>query len=173
MGAVRVTSGRLIIGARALYILAADVATRSLWSVTVTHENDILVILMFSKILILTGLAAAGLLLYIVNSITPSEAGASGIFAVFILGYVVLLSLITFFIWFVLMLVRKLGEGSDISRRVAGLTLVKTYYYSSVFSLGVVILVSLQSIGTVGFREYLLVTLLVLLGCLYVTKRTT
>lgn len=173
MGAVRVTSGRLIIGARALNILAADVATRLLWSVTVTQDSsDILNILMFSKIIILIGLVAASLLLFIVTTISPGEAGASGILMVFVLSYVVLLCGLTFVIWLLVSLVKRLGRSVRFFRNQSGISLVRAYYYSSVLSLGLIIVISLGSVGSIGVYEYCLVLLFVLLGCTYVARRT-
>ncbi|USN96425.1 MAG: hypothetical protein H6797_05130 [Candidatus Nomurabacteria bacterium] len=127
---------------------------------------------MLTRILVLIGLAAAGLLLFIITTVAPSSAGASGILAVFILSYVVLLCLLTFFVWISVRVVGKIGKSLHVLQNVQVISLSKAYYYSSVVSLGVVIVASLRSVGTVGIYELSLVTLFVLLGCVYVARRT-
>ena len=127
---------------------------------------------MLTRILVLIGLAAAGLLLFIITTVAPSAAGASGILAVFILSYIVLLCLFTFLIWIFVRVVEKIGRGLHIFRKVHTVSLGKAYYYSSVVSLGIIIATSLRSVGGVGIRELSLVVLFVLLGCIYVARRT-
>ena len=119
------------------------------------------------------GLVAAGLLLIIVNTTTPAEAGAAGMLLVFVLSYVVLTALLSCGIWLVARLVarvypRRVAKGR--SRESIGLR--QAYYYATVLALAPVILLSLQSVSGVGMYEIALVTLLVCLGCIYVSRRT-
>lgn len=127
---------------------------------------------MFSRLLILIGLVAAGLLLFIITTVAPVEAGAAGILAVFVLSYVVILCGLTFIIWLLILITEKVGKNIRIFRKMTEVSLVKAYYYSSVISLGIIIMISLRSVGTIGIYEYALILLFVLLGCIYVAKRT-
>jgi len=127
---------------------------------------------MLAKILIITGLVATGLLLVIMNTTTPSSAGAGGILAVFLLGYVVLLCLLTFVVWTFVKIVNKAAKELHISRKRYNISLRKSYYYSSVIALGPTIIISLQSVGGVGLYDLGLVLLFIVLGCVYVARRT-
>lgn len=127
---------------------------------------------MFGKILFILGLVAAGLLLVIVNVMTPSSGGAFGILAVFLLAYAVLLVAATFGLWALNRFVLKVASEIRPSRGNEKLSLKKAYYYASVIALAPVILISLQSVGGVGVYELVLVLLFVLLGCLYIARRT-
>lgn len=127
---------------------------------------------MLSKILTLVGLAAAGLLLFIVTTVTPGSAGAAGILMVFVLSYVVLLCLFTFVIWASMKVFEKIGKRTSIFRGMSKMSLAKSYYYSSVIALGLVIILSLRSVGGVSIYELSLVILFVLFGCVYVARMT-
>ena len=129
---------------------------------------------MLAKILIIVGLAAAGLLFVMLTTVTPSTAGAFGILAVFLLSYIVTLSAFTFALWLLSQLIARFS--SQFKKRAstgAGLTLKKAYYYSSILALAPVIIVSLQSVGEVSVYEISLVALFLVLGCIYVAKRST
>ncbi len=127
---------------------------------------------MFGKILFIIGLAAAGLLLVVLNVMTPAGGGALGILAVFLLAYVTLLSAVTFGLWALSRVVLKVGSEIRPGRSGEKLSLKKAYYYASVIALAPVILISLQSVGGVGIYEVGLVFVFVLLGCLYIARRT-
>ncbi len=127
---------------------------------------------MFGKLLFIAGLVSAGLLLLLLNLTTPSNAGAFGIFAIFLLGYVVVMVVTTYCLWFLTkMLVRFSSQVAFLRRTHPAMTLRRSYYYASVIALAPVIIVSLQSVGNIGLYEIVLVILFVALGCLYVAKR--
>lgn len=127
---------------------------------------------MLAKLLIIAGLASAGLLLLLLNITTPASAGALGILGVFLLSYIIVTSLMTFCVWFLEKLFRKLLSGLSITHRASSFTLKKAYYYASVIALAPVIILSLQSVGGAGIYEVLLVLFLVVLGCVYIAKRS-
>lgn len=128
---------------------------------------------MFSRILAIIGVGAAIGLGYMLQATTPTEAGAIGVLAVFLLLYVTLVSVLAFFMYFVHKLVVKLFFG-DIERRVTTVfTLKRSYYYSSILALGPVMLISLRSVGKDGVLEVFLVIALLVLGCVYVSRQTT
>ena len=126
---------------------------------------------MFGKILCIVGLVSTGLLLLVLNATTPSTAGAFGILAVFLLGYITTVVLMTFSLWLVVHGWVRLGTSMHMIRSKSALSLRAAYYYASVVALAPVILVSLQSVGAVGLYEIGLVAFFVALGCVYVAKR--
>jgi hypothetical protein len=127
---------------------------------------------MLAKLLAFVGLVSAGLLLIIVTITTPSGAGAVGILAVFLLSYVIVLSLFTFILWLSIKLFNRLGHDVHLIRKSYSMTLKKSYYFSTIVALGPIIIVSLQSVGGVGVYELILVGIFIVLGCLYVARRT-
>lgn len=127
---------------------------------------------MFARLLITVGLVSAGLLLIIFTTTTPSTGGAFGILSVFLLSYIVSLVLFTFLLWFTAFLIRKAGKRTRFIRKPYTLTLKNAYYYSSVIALGPVIMVSLQSVGGIGLYELILTALFIVLGCIYVSRRS-
>lgn len=127
---------------------------------------------MLAKLMMIIGLASAGLLLVLLNITTPATAGAFGMLAVFVLGYITLTVIITFTIVTGERLARKILSRVMRVTVKAPLTLKKAYYYSTVVAIAPVILISMQSVGGAGIYEVGLVALLVALGCLYVAKRT-
>lgn len=127
---------------------------------------------MLIRMLVLIGLVSTGLLLWLMYSAPPSSVGAVGVLAVFFLGYVAILSFLTLLIWSGVSLIRKFMGKSKIARRLASFGLKDAYYYSTVIALAPVIVISLKSVGGISPYGLLLVLLFVILGCLYVTKRT-
>lgn len=127
---------------------------------------------MFGKLLIIIGLVSAGLLLVLLNITTPSGSGAGIILIVFLLGYVVTLVITTFTIWIINRTVLRIGAGIFRQRSGEKISVRKSYYYASVIALAPVILVSLQSVGGAGLYEVGLVLLFVVLGCIYIARRT-
>ena len=129
---------------------------------------------MFTRILIVSGLVSAGLLLIILTTTTPAKAGAFGILAVFLLSYITTLFVMTYIVWSVSYLVnRVLIAMHRTSYRPYTLNLKRSYYFSTVLALGPVILVSLRSVGGASGYDLGLVVLFMVLGCLYISRRTT
>ena len=126
---------------------------------------------MFVKLLILTGLVSSGLLLFIMTLYDPSSVGALGILIVFLLGYVIILCVLTVFLWTLVLLSSRLRGAKGILKNIQQLTLREVYYYSSVLALAPVIIISLRSVGNVTLYEIGLILLFEVLGCLYIAKR--
>ncbi len=127
---------------------------------------------MLAKFLVGMLVVSVLLLTFVLNVTTPNSAGATGILAVFVLTYLVALSALTFFMYGVSRLIVRLSRGVTIKKPLRALTLKQSYYYSSVVALAPVILTSMQSVGVLGIYEVGLVIFLVVIGCIYVTKRT-
>lgn len=129
---------------------------------------------MFARILMITGLVSAGLLLILLTTTTPAKVGAFGILAIFLLSYVLVLIVTTFLLWcLALVMDNVVNRVRGISRKSYAMDLKRAYYFSTVIALGPVILVSLHSVGGIGIYDVGLVALFLALGCLYVSRRTT
>lgn len=117
-----------------------------------------------------------GLLLFIFNSSTPSTIGAQGILVVFLLGFIVINYLMTMLVWgssrAVSVLYSKLG-ATHRGGRIVGLSAKMSYYYSSVVSLGILMIIGIKSIGGGNFYDLLLVALFVVIGLVYVERRSS
>jgi NADH:ubiquinone oxidoreductase subunit 3 (subunit A) len=66
----------------------------------------------------------------------------------------------------------KLSRGVTIKKPLQPMSLKHAYYYSSVVALAPVIITSMESVGALGVYEVGLVIFLVIIGCVYVAKRT-
>lgn len=126
---------------------------------------------MLGKVIITIGLVAAGLLLIVVNTTSPSSIGAGGILLVFVLSYIVILSGVSCLIWLASRAWLRLSSQLRQTRQGKAVDFKRAYYYASVVALAPVILLSLQSVGGAGIYEIALVSLLVALGCIYISKR--
>jgi len=102
---------------------------------------------------------------------TPSQVGAPGILAVFMLIYATILCLLTFLLWIGQRIMYRIGRPLHMFRRSSTLSLKRSYYYASVLALGPVIIISLQAVGGIGLYEIGLVCLFLFLGCVYVSRR--
>ena len=127
---------------------------------------------MFGKILIIVGLAAAGLLLVIMNVTEPSSVGAIGILGVFLLGYIISLVVTSFVLWALSGIIYKFAHGARLLRNGERLILRKAYYYATVIALAPIIAISLQSVGGISAYEVALTILFIVIGCVYVSRRT-
>ncbi len=121
----------------------------------------------------MVGVISAVLLIVILNTTTPDSAGATGVLGVFIVGYLLVLSALTFLLFGISKAVTRVTNTITVQKPVESLSLRRAYYYSTVIAFAPVIIVSMQSVGGVGVYELGLIILLVAIGCLYVTKRTT
>lgn len=122
----------------------------------------------------LVGMLAASVLLLVVllNTTTPNSAGATGILAVFVLTYLAVLSVLSFFMYGISRIIVRLSQGITIKKPLEPLSLKQAYYFSSVVALAPVILISMMSVRALGIYEVGLVIFLITTGCIYVAKRT-
>ena len=127
---------------------------------------------MFKKLLALTGLVSAGVLLLFINTTPPSRAGASGILLVFILIYIVITTITTYLLLTISRLYIIIGKRTKRSYRHTQLSVNKAYQFASVLSLGVMMILGMRSVGAVGLYESALVAVFMLIGCIYVYRRS-
>lgn len=125
---------------------------------------------MYKTLLELISLVSAILLLVLMNLASPTSLGPVGLLSVFLLIYLVVLGLITDFIYygqrFLIYVISRFRQSNSKS-----INFKQAYYYSGFISMAPVILIALSSIGSIGFYEIFLTILFVCLGCFFVAKR--
>ena len=119
------------------------------------------------------GFAVASLLLVVLLQVTtPATIGPLGVLFVFILMYVSVLCALTFLLFVSSRVVAKISSTFTVKRPWQPLSLLKSYYFSSVISLAPVMFIGMQSVGEVSFYELILVAVFVAISCVYIAKRT-
>ena len=111
------------------------------------------------------------ILVILLNITTPVIAGPFGILAIFIFAYLTLIGVTTFFIYGMSRIIAHLSTVFISRKPFEALNFKRAYYYSTIIAAAPIMLIGLQSVGDVGFYEYLLMLIFIALGCLYVSKR--
>lgn len=127
---------------------------------------------MIGKLVAFSTIAATALLVLLVNATTPTTAGPLGILAFFVLLYVALLGALAFLLYGASRVMARLGKAVAIRRPLGQLSFVKAYYYGTVLALGPLMIVGMLSVSEFGALEVGLVMVFVVLGCIYVARRT-
>lgn len=128
---------------------------------------------MLSRILFFIWLLSLFILIYILGFTTPTQIGAVGVLVFFLLFYVVSTITATYFVYIANRIVLQLFFADVVNIKSKSMSLKKAYYFGSVFALGPVMMISLQSVGGVGLWSFVLVCFLLILGSLYVSRQTT
>lgn len=130
---------------------------------------------MLGKILFATGILSLTCLLLLVQVYNPSQAGPSGVLFVFVFTYIFIVCIFSFLFYSMSRLFLRLLTRVGISKNgiYNALSMRHSYYYATVFSLAPVMIMGLQSVGGVGFYEFILVATFLVLGSVYVAKRAT
>jgi hypothetical protein len=126
---------------------------------------------MIKRITFGVGLIFALALIYILNTIPPARAGAAGVLGVYILLYGTLVAAMTFAVHYGALLVGYM-IGADTSRPAHQPSFKKAYYYASVVALGPIVCISLKSVGKLDALGIVLTVLLLIVGCVYVSRQT-
>lgn len=121
---------------------------------------------MLGKVLAISTLCALVLLSAVMQSTTPSSMHPLGILFVFFLIYLLVLGVLTFFMYGIRYLLARM-RNREIARQV---TLKRSYIYASVLALAPVMMIAISSIGRLGIYEFLLVTAFEIIACFYVAK---
>ncbi len=126
---------------------------------------------MLEKSVAIITITSLCLLIVLLNISTPTTIGPLGILTVFILAYLSSLGVMTYFIYGFSRIAAHLGTAFTIKRPLSALSFKLAYYYSTVIAAAPIMLVGLQSVGSVGLYEVLLIIVFVVIGCVYITKR--
>lgn len=124
------------------------------------------------KILAVTSSVISLIILAILlNITTPVTAGPFGILMVFISAYILLVVITAYFLRLSSLLIVRISKVFMSRVPVQPVSIRVAYFYSTVLSAVPIMLIGLQSVGSVGIYETILLSLFVLVGCLYVSKR--
>lgn len=126
---------------------------------------------MLEKIVAITTITSLCLVALLLNVTAPTTIGPLGILAVFILGYLSSLGVMTYFLYSTSRLIAHLGTAFTVKKPISAMPFRVAYYYSTVISAAPIMLIGLQSVGAVGVYEFVLVLLFTVIGCVYITKR--
>lgn len=124
------------------------------------------------RIIAVSSMGAAIVLIALLQMTRPAEAGPLGILAVFILMYVSVLGVLTFFMFAISRLIVKISSSVTVRRPLQPLTLRRAYYFSSAIALAPVMIIGMQSVGEVSVYDVLLVMIFVGMACIYIAKQT-
>lgn len=113
---------------------------------------------MLRRLILVTSLLAAVLLLLMMNFTTPAGIGPLGVLLFFLMIYLVM-----FGVAFLLVAIFTKITGKRIGKR--------TYLYAAVIAFGPIMLLLAQSLGTVSWLTVGLMAVFVLLACFLVNKR--
>jgi hypothetical protein len=127
---------------------------------------------MLGRLVAVSSFVATLLLVVLLYATKPATIGPLGILIVFILMYVSVLGVLTFLLFGISKIIHKVSASFTVKKPLPQLSLNKSYYFASVISLAPVMFVAMQSVGEVGVYEVLLVTLFVVIACVYIAKRT-
>lgn len=126
---------------------------------------------MLGKGLTLITLAAAIVLLFIMQTTNPTSAGPAGILAVFFLSYIVIFGCLTRIVHVVSWFIAKVATPVRLKRPIKPMSLSHAAYIASIGAMAPIMLMAMNSIGKLGIYEVLLVSVFVVLGVFYVEKR--
>lgn len=126
---------------------------------------------MLKKIVATTTITSLCLLTILLNITAPTTTGPLGILAVFVLGYLSSLGVMTYFLYGVSRLIVHLTATLTVKKPLSRISFRTAYYYSTVVAAAPVMIIGLQSVGSTGVYQVGLVFLFVVIGCLYITKR--
>ena len=126
---------------------------------------------MLGKTLTLVTLAAAIVLLFILQTTNPSTAGPAGILAVFFLLYIVFFGCLVRCIHALSWVASRVSRSTRLRRPIKTISLQHSAYLSSIVAMAPIMLIAMSSVGKLGFYETVLVIVFVVLGVFYVEKR--
>ena len=127
---------------------------------------------MMFRILTIVTVASCCVLLLLLTATNPGTAGLGGMLAVFIFGYLSLLGVVTFLLYYGsrmgVILMKLLGARSAGHSR---LPLGRAYLYASVLGVLPMVAIGLYSTGGVKWYELLLLILFGIIGIAYIARR--
>ena len=126
---------------------------------------------MLQRVIALITFASICLLGIMLVTTTPASAGPFGLLLIFISAYLTCLGLVSFFLYGASRLIVYTTSGFALRRPAQPMPFRRAYYYSTVLAAAPVMLIGLQSVGTIGIYEFALVIIFEVIGCVYITKR--
>jgi uncharacterized membrane protein len=103
---------------------------------------------------------------FVLNTTNPLQSGPLIILAVFVLIYIVVVSLFSAALHLIATVVRMVRPSSRFSMK-------RGYYVVSIIGLAPVLFIALNTLGQLDMLEIVLILLLFGLGCFYVVRRSS
>ncbi len=128
---------------------------------------------MRKSIISIASVASLCLLVSLLNITTPTSAGPFGILAIFLFLFIFIFGVSSLFIFCLSYLLSHLSGVMVLKRPLHAISFRRASYYATIMATAVVMLVGLQSVGKVGIYEYILVTIFIFIGCIYIHKKVS
>lgn len=126
---------------------------------------------MLPRIIAIASLSGLVVLLSLLMLTTPATAGPFGLLMIFISAYLSFVGMISFFLFGANRLVVSLGSQFAVKRPLQPMSFRRAYYYSTMLAMAPVMLIGLQSVGSIGPYEMLLVVVFEVIACIYISRR--
>ena len=126
---------------------------------------------MLQRVIALITIVSLCLLGLMLATTTPASAGPFGLLVIFISAYLACLGLISFFLYGVSRVLVYATGGLSVRKPMRPMAFKRAYYFSTILAAAPVLLIGLQSVGSVGVYEFILVVIFVSIGCVYIAKR--
>jgi len=126
---------------------------------------------MLQRVIAIITVVSLCLLTLMLTTTTPASVGPFGLLLIFITAYLTSLGLVSFFLYGVSRVFVYASSGFTMRKPLQPLSFRKSYYFSTVLAAAPVMLIGLQSVGSVGIYEFILVVIFEVIGCLYIAKR--
>jgi len=136
-----------------------------------SYASRIVTCTMLQRIIAIITLASFGLLVTMLVTTTPASAGPFGLLLIFISAYLTSLGLVSFFLYGASRVLVYATSGFALRRPAQVMPFRRAYYYSTILAAAPVMLIGLQSVGSIGIYEFALVVIFVVIGCVYISKR--
>jgi len=127
--------------------------------------------MLLQRVIALITIASLCLLSLMLVFTTPALAGPFGLLVIFVSAYLASLGLISFFLYGGSRIFTYASTNFTLRKPMQPLSFKRSYYYSTILAAAPVMLVGLQSVGSIGIYELVLVALFEVIGCIYITKR--
>lgn len=115
---------------------------------------------MLNRLILIISLAAVIVLTVMLNFTSPTEVGPLGVLVFFTSVYAIVLGVSVWIIW---LFRRTMGKKQGMRK--------KDYCYGAIIAFGPIMMLLMQSFGTLSLFTVLLVGIFVFLGCFLVSKR--
>lgn len=119
----------------------------------------------------MAAIVAAGGLVWILQTTAPASVHPLVVLLVFVMLYVLVLTVLTFFIFGMSHVFMKLFHTRHMTQG-SGMSFYRAYLYASVLAFAPVALLAMRSVGQQGIGDTLLVMLFEVLACFYVWRRS-
>lgn len=126
---------------------------------------------MLQRVLAFITIVSLCLLGLMLLTTTPATAGPFGLLVIFLTAYLAAVGLVSFFLYGLSRVWVYVLASATTRRPPKVLPFRRAYYFATVIAAAPVMLVGLQSVGTIGWYEVVLVVMFVVIGCIYVSRR--